>query len=129
MEERNNITGISQDDMGKLFRELRFTRTVSIVSSLLAVFLLLWGCWLIYTIKGIERKTEPVMEKIAEVDIESLNATLKHVNETLESVDLEPIVQAIEELDVEGLNGKRQIIGVYKRITACGILQSVILDN
>lgn len=104
MEERNNITGISRDDMRKLFWELRFTRTVSIISSLLAVLLLIGGGWLIYTIKGIERETAPVMEKIAEVDIENLNATLKQVNETLESVDLEPVVQAIEELDVEGFN-------------------------
>lgn len=104
MEERNNVNVISQDDLGKLFRELRFTRSVSIISSLLAMLLLILGCWLIYTIKDIERETEPVLEKIAEVDMENLNATLKHVNETLESVDLEPIVQAIEELDVEGFN-------------------------
>ena len=104
MEERNNVNGISQDDLRNLFRELRFTRIVSLVSSFLAILLLIWGGHLIYTIKDIERKTEPVMEKITEVDIENLNATLKHVNETLESVDLEPIVQAIEELDVEGFN-------------------------
>ena len=104
MEERINTTGIQQDDMRKLFRELRFTRIVSLFSSFLAVLLLIWGSYLVYIIKGIEKDAEPVMEKIAEVDIESLNATLEHVNETLESVDLEPVVQAIEELDVEGLN-------------------------
>ena len=104
MEERSNVNVISQDDLAKLFRELRFTRSVSIISSLLTILLLLWGSWLIYTIKDIQRETEPVLEKIAEVDIDNLNATLKHVNETLESVDLEPIVQAIEDLDVEGLN-------------------------
>lgn len=105
MEETNRkYTEIMQNDMSKLFRELRFTRTVSIISSLFAILLLIWGCWLIYTIKDIERETKPALEKIAEVDMENLNATLKHVNETLESVDLEPIVQAIEELDVEGFN-------------------------
>ena len=90
--------------MRKLFRELRFTRTVSIISSLLAILLLIWGSCLIYTIKDIERETEPLMEKIAEVDIENLNATLRQVNEKLESVDLEPIVQALKELDVEEFN-------------------------
>lgn len=104
MEERNSITGISQGDLRKLYRELRLTRFVSIISSLLAILLLLWGGTLISTIKDVEKETRPVMEKIAEVDIENLNASLKHVNETLESVDLDPIVQAIEELDVEGLN-------------------------
>lgn len=105
MEEINRkFTEMPQGDMSKLFRELRFTRIVSIVSSLLAVFLLVWGGYLVYTIKGIVREAEPVMEKIEEVDVESLNATLEHVNETLETVDLEPVVQAIEELDVEGFN-------------------------
>lgn len=104
MEERNNANVISQDDLRKLFRELRFTRSVSIISSLLAVLLLIWGGWLLYIIKDIEREAEPALKKIAEVDMENLNATLMHVNETLESVDLEPIAQAIEDLDVEGFN-------------------------
>ena len=97
-------TEMPQGDMSKLFRELRFTRAVSIISSLLVILLLICGGWLIYTIKDFEREAEPALEKFAEVDMENLNATLKHVNETLESVDLEPIVQAIEELDVEGFN-------------------------
>ena len=106
MEERNGefMTEMSQNDMNKLYRELRSTRIIGIVSSLLAFLLLIWGGYLVYTIKGTLREAEPVMEKIAEVDVASLNATLEHVNETLESVDLEPIVQAIEELDVDGIN-------------------------
>lgn len=105
MEEINRkFTEIPQGDMSKLLRELRFTRIVSIISSLLAVLLLVWGGYLVYTVEGIVREAEPVMEKIAEVDVESLNATLAHVNETLETVDLEPVARAIEELDVEGLN-------------------------
>lgn len=103
-EVNGKLTGMPQEDMGKLLRELRFTRIVSIISSLLAVLLLVFGGYLVYTVKDIMREAEPVMEKIVEVDIENLNATLKHVNETLESVDLEPVVQAIEELDVEGFN-------------------------
>ena len=98
------MTGLSQNDMDKLFRELRLTRIVSIISSLLALSLLIMGGYFAHTIKGTLREAEPAMEKIAEVDVESLNATLEHINETLEAVDLEPIMQAIEELDVEGLN-------------------------
>ena len=97
-------TEMPQADMNKLFRELRITRMVSIISSFLALLLLIWSGYLAYTVKGIVREVEPAMEKIARVDVESLNATLEHVNETLETVDLEPVVQAIEELDVEGLN-------------------------
>ena len=98
------MTVLSQDDMSKLFRELRLTRIVSIISSLLALSLLILGGYFAYTVKDALKEAEPVMEKIAEMDVESLNATLEHINETLETVDLEPIVQAIEELDVEGLN-------------------------
>ena len=105
MEERNRkFTEISQDDMSRLFRELRLTRAVSIISSLLAVLLLIWGGWLVYTIKDFEREAEPALEKLAEVDMDNLNTTLKHVNETLESADMESLVQAIEKLDVEGFN-------------------------
>lgn len=103
-EENGKLTEMPQADMARLFKELRFTRIVSIISSLVAMLLLVWGGYLVYTVKGIVREAEPVMEKIAEVDVESLNATLAHVNETLESVDLDAVVQAIEELDVEGLN-------------------------
>lgn len=103
-EVNGKFTETPQADVSKLFRELRFTRIVSIISSLLTVLLLVFGGYLVYTVKDIAREAEPVMEKIAEVDIENLNATLKNVNETLESVDLEPVVQAIEELDVEGFN-------------------------
>ena len=98
------MTGLSQNDMDKLLKELRLTRIVSIISSLLALSLLILGGYFVYTIKGTLREAEPVMEKIAEVDVESLNATLEHINETLEAVDFEPVVQAIEELDVEGFN-------------------------
>lgn len=98
------MTEMSQNDMSKLYRELRLTRIVGIISSLLACLLLIWGGYLVYTIKGVLREAEPVMEKIAEVDVAGLNTTLEHVNETLESVDLEPIVLAIEELDVDGIN-------------------------
>lgn len=98
------FTEMPQSDMSKLLRELRFTRIVSIISSLLAVLLLVWGGYLVYTVKSIMREAEPAMEKIAEVDVESLNASLEHVNETLETVDLESVAQAIDELDVEGLN-------------------------
>lgn len=105
MEERNRkITEIPQDDVSKLFRELRFTRAVSIISSLLVILLLICGGWLINTIRGFEKEAGPALEKFAEVDMENLNATLKHVNETMESADFEPLVHAIEELDVEGFN-------------------------
>ena len=103
-EVNGKLTEMPRDDMRKLLRDLRFTRIVSIISSLLATLLLVWGGYLVYTVKDIMREVEPVMEKIAEVDVESLNATLEHVNETLETVDLEVVVQAIDELDVKGLN-------------------------
>ena len=98
------MTELLQNDMDKLLKELRLTRIVSIISSLLALSLLILGGYFAHVIAGTFREAEPVMEKIAEVDVESLNATLENINETLEAVDLEPLVLAIEELDVEGLN-------------------------
>lgn len=114
LEERNGVfmTGMSQNDMDKLFRELRLTRIVSIISSLLALSLLVLGGYFAHTVKGTLREAEPVMEKIAELDVESLNATLDHINETLETVDLEPIVLTIEELSkaLKNLNDAADII-------------------
>lgn len=101
---RNSAAQMQQEDMKKLFRELRITRILSTVSSLLAVLLLVGGGYLFFTIRDIMREARPAIEKISEVDMEDFNATLAHINETLETVDFEPVVQAIEELDVEGLN-------------------------
>lgn len=92
-------SGVSQ-----LMKELRFTRIICMISSVLTLCLLIGGIFLFGKVQELAEICEPVVEKVADVDVESLNETLDHVNASLESVDWEQVADALGELDVEALN-------------------------
>lgn len=88
----------------RLLRELKFTRMICMVSSLLTLCLLTGGVFLFGKVQELTQMCEPVVEKASELDVESLNSTLNHVNASLEEVDWEEVAAALGKLDVDALN-------------------------
>ncbi|MCM1541316.1 MAG: hypothetical protein NC121_08645 [Blautia sp.] len=88
----------------KLMRELKFTRVICMISSVLTLCLLAGGILLSARVRELGEACAPVVEKVSQLDVESLNATLVHVNDTLETVDWNRVAESLGELDVEALN-------------------------
>lgn len=97
----NSTVDISTQQLRK---ELRFTRIVCMVTSVLTIFLLAGGILLFGRVQELAAICEPVAEKVSELDVESLNDTLAHVNVALETVDWEQVADALGELDVDAIN-------------------------
>jgi len=98
----NNIT--TDSNTRQLMRELKFTRIICMISSVLTICLLAGGVLLFGKVRELIKICEPVVEKVSELDVESLNDTLAHINASLETVDWEQVADALGELDVEALN-------------------------
>ena len=88
----------------KLMRELRFTRIICMISSFLTLCLLAGGILLFGKVQELAEICRPVVEKVSELDVESLNDTMDNINASLETVDWEQMADALGELDVEALN-------------------------
>lgn len=88
----------------KLIKELRFTRIICIISSLLTLCLLAGGILLFGKVQELVEICQPVVEQVSKLDVESLNDTMDHVNASLETVDWEQVANALGELDVDALN-------------------------
>ena len=88
----------------KLIKELRFTRIICMISSLLTLCLLAGGILLFGKVQELAEVCRPVVEQVSRLDVERLNDTMEHVNASLESVDWEQVADALGELDVEALN-------------------------
>ena len=88
----------------QLLRELKITRVICMISSLLTLCLLAGGVFLFGKVGELIQMCEPVVEKVSELDVESLNDTLGHVNASLEEVDWEEVADALGSLDVSALN-------------------------
>ena len=88
----------------QLLRELKITRVICMISSLLTLCLLAGGVFLLGKVGELIQMCEPVVEKVSELDVESLNDTLGHVNASLEEVDWEEVADALGSLDVSALN-------------------------
>lgn len=98
---------ISELDVKRLTKELRITRIFCVISSLLTVCLLVGGFLIFSSLKPIfafMNEAQPVMEQMAELDVEEVNATLEQVNTTLESVDWQQLSETLGELDIEAIN-------------------------
>ena len=100
-----------EQQMKKLRRDLAFTRVVCILTSVVTLLLICGGGYLFWRMQGILENTQPILEQVAEVDIENVNETLWQIRTTLETVDLDHVVdtreQAVEtldELDIDALN-------------------------
>lgn len=88
----------------QLLRELKFTRMICVVSSLLTLCLLAGGVFLFGRVRELAQMCEPMVEKVSELDVESLNGALNHVNASLEQVDWEEVADTLGKLDVDALN-------------------------
>lgn len=94
----------TQDNMDKLFRELKTTRIFCLVTSLLTVLLLAGGGILYLKLQGMVEKAEPVIEQVSRVDMEAFNGTLQQLEENLGKVDWEQVSDTLGRLDVDALN-------------------------
>lgn len=86
----------------QLRKELRITRVVGIVSSVLTGALLFGGIVLYGQMRPVlelAKETGSIIEELAELDIESVNMTLEQVGNTLGSVDWKEVSNAIESVD------------------------------
>lgn len=90
--------------MKKLRRDLAFTRVVCILTSVVTLLLICGGGYLFWRMQGILENAQPILEQVAEVDIENVNETLWQIRTTLETVDLEQAVETLDELDIDALN-------------------------
>ena len=96
-----------EQQMKKLRRDLAFTRVVCILTSVVTLLLICGGGYLFWRMQGILENAQPILEQVAEVDIENV----WQIRTTLETVDLDHVVdtmeQAVEtldELDIDALN-------------------------
>ncbi len=97
--------------MKKLRRDLAFTRGVCIITSILTLLLICGGGYLFMRMQGVLENAQPILEQVAEVDIENVNETLWQIRTTLENVDLDHVVETmeqavetLEEVDIDALN-------------------------
>ncbi len=91
-----------ENSLEQLRKELRITRVVCIVSSVLTSALLLGGIFLYGQMRPVlelAKENGPMIEELAELDIESVNMTLEQVGNTLGSVDWKEVSNAIESVD------------------------------
>lgn len=88
----------------QLMKELKFTRIICMISSTLTLCLLVGGVLLFGRVQKLAEICEPVVEKVSELDVESLNRTMDNINASLEEVDWQQVADALGELDVEALN-------------------------
>lgn len=110
---------ISENSLEQLKKELRTTRIFCIISSVLTGALLLGGILVYGQLKPVlmvVEQTNPVIEELAGLDIDSVNATLtqmsstlgsvnwKEVSDAVESVDWQNVSDTIGELDVDAFN-------------------------
>ncbi|MDE6363951.1 MAG: hypothetical protein K2L86_06755 [Lachnospiraceae bacterium] len=102
---------IFEQQMKKLRRDLAFTRGMCIITSILTLLLICGGGYLFLRMQGVLENAQPILEQVAEVDMENVNETLWQIRTTLETVDLDHVVatmeQAVEtldELDIDALN-------------------------
>ncbi len=88
----------------QLTKELKLTRIICMISSVLTLCLLAGGGLLFGRVRKLEEYCEPVVEKVAELDVESLNSTLAYINDSLAAVDWEQVADSLGELDVDAIN-------------------------
>ena len=92
------------DEMEKLRKELRRTRVISGMASLLMVCLLVGGLLLWNQVKEYAEVVVPLAEQLSEVDYAQLGATIENLDASLSAVNWEKISQQLEAVDVEALN-------------------------
>lgn len=90
--------------VAKLQKELRFTRIVCMISSVLMICILVGGAICYNYVQKVVKDVEPVIATVSELNVEELNTTLQSINTSLEEVDWQQVSDAFGELDVEAIN-------------------------
>ena len=88
----------------QLMKELKFTRIICMILSVLTLCLLAGGLFLYGKVRKLAEICEPVVEQVSQLNVESLNKTLEHVNVSMETVDWQQVSDVLGELDVDALN-------------------------
>ncbi len=96
----------------QLMKQLKFTQIICVISSILTLCLLAGGIFLFCRVRGLAQSCEPVVEKVAKLDVESLNETLTYINTSLETVDWEQVARSLSQLDVEAINSAMEKLDV-----------------
>ena len=101
-----NETGryAEEAELSRLYRELRKTRIISLVTSVLLVFVLAAGGFFYYELTEIRKQVDPVIRQVEKIDAEEVNTALEEIDHTLETVDWEQIGRTLGKLDVDALN-------------------------
>ena len=94
----------AQNELAKLRRELRVTRVLSIVSSLLMVCVLLGGIMFFNGLQDSYEQLAPVLKKLETVDFETLNRTIASLETSLNAVDWKLVSEQLGALDIEAIN-------------------------
>lgn len=90
-----------------LKKELKITRICCMISSILTLCLLIAVVVLFTKLQPVYEfmnTAKPVMEKAAEIDVDTLNETIGTLNETMGEVDWESLSDSLDALDVEAVN-------------------------
>ena len=105
MEENSKGTvNIDNTVLIRLRGELRRTRVISLILTVLLVLALVGGIFFFRELRLAREQMEPLVEQISALNMDELNLALEEVNETLETVDWDQVAQAIGSLDVDALN-------------------------
>ena len=100
----NQSNNQAQNELAKLRRELRVTRVLSIVSSLLMVCVLLGGIMFFNGLQDSYEQLAPVLKKLETVDFETLNRTIASLETSLNAVDWKLVSEQLGALDIEAIN-------------------------
>lgn len=95
----NNVMEAS---LVQLKKELRATRIVCFISSLLTAGLLVGGCFLYTQIQPVFQmvgEVQPVLNELSQLDIDGVNLTLEQISYTLGTVDWQQVSDAIGSVD------------------------------
>lgn len=98
------MEGLTQKEIAKLRRDLGITRAVCMITALLLILLFAGGGMVLYKMKDSVRSAVSLVQKVSDMDIESLTEMANKVSSSMESVDLEQIANTVEQIDVNALN-------------------------
>lgn len=85
----------------QLYKELRLTRFLCIISSLLTICLIAGGIFVVYSIQPLFAFTDdlqPILTKLSQLDVDALNSTLQNLDTEELTLGLKNLNQAIETL-------------------------------
>jgi len=92
------------DSLEGLRKELRITRIFCGIASVLLVCVLLGGALMFGKIQDYAKQTQPLVDKLAEVDYRVLNETMSSLNTSLNEIDWAVLSEQLSEIDWKRLS-------------------------